>query len=254
MASSRAVGGDHADRLTWIKPGRAARVIMLWHMARRALVLTLAIAVLAALVVAYRLLTDSGVMAAALDADAAREYIVGLGMTGPLAVVAWIGLAVLVSPLPSAPVALAAGALYGHSWGTLYVLLGAELGALGAFGLARLLGRETVQRWLGDRLPQTRLGTQGSLMTIVFVSRLLPFVSFDLVSYAAGLTSLSLWRFALATLAGVLPTAFLLAHFGGEMMLGGFDAMLYAALALGLLTVVPLAAYSLRARLLALHR
>jgi uncharacterized membrane protein YdjX (TVP38/TMEM64 family) len=253
MAPSRAVGGDHADRLIWIKPGRAARRIMLWHMARRALVLTLAIAVLAALVVAHRLLTDSGVVAAALDADAAREYIVGLGMTGPLAVVAWIGLAVLVSPLPSAPVALAAGALYGHSWGTLYVLLGAELGALGAFGLARLLGRETVQRWLGDRLPP-RLGTQGSLMAIVFVSRLLPFVSFDLVSYAAGLTSLSLWRFALATLGGVLPTAFLLAHFGGEMMLGGFDAMLYAALALGLLTVVPLAAYSLRARLLALHR
>jgi uncharacterized membrane protein YdjX (TVP38/TMEM64 family) len=86
-------------------------------------------------------------------------------------------------------------------------------------------------------------------MTIVFVSRLLPFVSFDLVSYAAGLTSLSAWRFALATLAGVLPTAFLLAHFGGEMVVGELDRILYAALALCLLTVVPLAAYSLRARL-----
>jgi uncharacterized membrane protein YdjX (TVP38/TMEM64 family) len=221
---------------------------------QRMRLMSAAIAALVALVAGYWALADSGVLAVALDAEAAREYIVGLGMVGPLAVVAWIALAVLVSPLPSAPVALAAGALFGHSWGTLYVLLGAELGALGAFGLARLLGRETLQRWLGDRLPGTRLGSQGSLMTIVFVSRLLPFVSFDLVSYAAGLTRLSLWRFALATLAGVLPTAFLLAHFGGEMMLGGVDAMLYAALALGLLTAVPLAAYSLRARLLALHR
>lgn len=221
---------------------------------QRTLLLSAAIGVVAALVAGYWTLNDSGATAILLDAQAAREYIVGLGMTGPLAVVALIALAVIASPLPSAPVALAAGALYGHSWGTLYVLLGAELGALCAFALARLLGRETVQRWLGDRLPSARLGSQGSLMTIVFVSRLLPFVSFDLVSYAAGLTRLSLWRFALATLAGVLPTSFLLAHFGGEMMLGGFDGLLYAVLALCLLTVVPLAAYSLRGRLLSLHR
>jgi len=86
-------------------------------------------------------------------------------------------------------------------------------------------------------------------MTIVFVSRLLPFISFDVVSYAAGLTSLSLWRFALATLAGILPTSFLLAHFGGEMVAGELDRMLYAVFALGLLTAVPLAAYLVRERM-----
>jgi len=204
---------------------------------------------LAALFAAYRVLQETGALAVLLDGRGVREYIMGLGMLGPLAVVALIALAVLVSPLPSAPVALAAGALYGHAWGTLYVLLGAELGALGAFALARLLGREALQRWLGHRLPKTRLGTQGGLMTIVFVSRLLPFISFDVVSYAAGLTSLSLWRFALATLAGILPTSFLLAHFGGEMVAGELDRMLYAALALGLLTAVPLAAYALRERM-----
>jgi uncharacterized membrane protein YdjX (TVP38/TMEM64 family) len=208
-----------------------------------------AIALLVALVFGYRLLQESGALAVLLDGQAIRHYIMELGMTGPLAVVALIALAVLVSPLPSAPVALAAGALYGHSWGTLYVLLGAELGALGAFSLARLLGREALQRWLGHRLPRSRLGSQGSLMTIVFVSRLLPFISFDVVSYAAGLTSLSLWRFALATLAGVLPTSFLLAHFGGEMVAGELDRMLYAVLALGLLTALPIVAYALRERL-----
>ncbi len=46
-------------------------------------------------------------------------------------------LAILVSPIPSAPIAVAAGAAYGHTWGRLYVLLGAECGALAAFGLAR---------------------------------------------------------------------------------------------------------------------
>jgi len=207
------------------------------------------LALLLALAGTYLLLRETGALDVLLDGQAVRDYIMSLGMAGPVAVAALIALAVLVSPLPSAPVALAAGALYGHTWGTLYVLCGAMLGALGAFSLARLLGRDALQRWFGDRLPRTRLGSQNALMTIVLVSRLLPFISFDIVSYAAGLTSLSLWRFALATLLGVLPTSFLLAHFGGEMVSGELDRMLYAVLALGLLTAVPLAGYWLRERL-----
>jgi len=207
-----------------------------------------AIALGLALVAAYWLLHRTGILATLLDGHALRGYIMGLGMMGPLAVIGFMILAILVSPIPSAPIALAAGALYGHTWGTLYILTGAELGALAAFTLARLLGRDALQRWLGERLPETRLGSPASLMSIVFVSRLLPFISFDVVSYAAGLTTLSAWRFALATLAGILPTSFLLAHFGGEMADGELDRILVAVLALGLLTAVPLAVHSLRER------
>lgn len=196
----------------------------------------------------YWLLRETGALAVILDGQALREFVMGLGMAGPIAIVALMIFAILVSPIPSAPIALAAGALYGHAWGTAYIALGAELGALAALGLARLLGRDALQRWLGDRLPKTRLGSQGSLMALVFVSRLLPFISFDVVSYAAGLTSLTLWRFALATLAGILPASFLLAHFGGEMATGETDRILYAVLALGLLTAVPLAAHVIRER------
>lgn len=205
-----------------------------------------AIALALALVAAYWLLHETGALATLLDVHALRRTIMDLGMLGPLAVIGFMILAILVSPIPSAPIALAAGALYGHTWGTLYILIGAELGALAAFALARMVGRDTVRRWLGERLPETRLGSQASLMSIVFVSRLLPFISFDVVSYAAGLTTLSAWRFALATLAGILPASFLLAHFGGEMADGELDRILYATLALGLLTAVPLALHALR--------
>jgi len=51
---------------------------------------------------------------------------------------------------------------------------------------------------------------------------------------------LSLWRFALATLAGIAPTSFLLTHSGKEIGAGQNDAMLLSALALGVLTLVPL--------------
>ena len=210
-------------------------------------ILSAAMAVLA-MAALYWWLDRSGAMAAILDGDALRQRIIGLGAAGPLAVVGLMTLAILVSPIPSAPIALAAGAAYGHTWGTAYIVLGAELGALAAFGLARLLGRDTLQRWLGNRLPKTRLGSQGALMAIVFASRLLPFISFDVVSYAAGLTTLYFWRFALATLAGILPASFLLAHFGGEMATGELDKIMFAVLALGLLTLVPLAVQYLRER------
>ncbi len=201
-----------------------------------------------ALVAAYRLLEQTGALAIILDGHALREFIMGLGLLGPLAIIALMVVAILVSPIPSAPIALAAGALYGHIWGTGYIALGAEIGALAAFGLARLVGRDALQRWLGSRLPNARLGSQNALMAIVFISRLLPFISFDVVSYAAGFTTLTWWRFALATLAGILPASFLLAHFGEEMVSDELDRILYAVLALGLLTLVPLAVHLARER------
>lgn len=195
-----------------------------------------------ALVATYVALEESGTLRTLVDAHALRARVEELGVWGPLAIVAVMTLAIVVSPIPSAPIAMAAGAAYGHAWGTLYVVAGAEAGALAAFGIARLLGRGALHRWLGERLPATMIGSQNSLMWIVFASRLLPFVSFDLVSYAAGLTLLTVWRFALATLAGIVPASFLLAHFGSEMATGEADRFLFSALGLGLITAIPLAA------------
>lgn len=197
----------------------------------------------------YWLLHDSGLIATILDAGALKAQVSRLGPWGPLAVIGLMVLAILVSPIPSAPIALAAGALYGHAWGTLYVLLGAEIGALAAFGIARVVGYEVLRRWLGERLSLGWLGSQNALMGLVFASRLLPFVSFDVVSYAAGLTVLSVWRFALATLAGIVPASFLLAHFGAEMVAGEARQAMIAALGLGVLVAVPFVVKYIRDRL-----
>ncbi|TSA15300.1 MAG: TVP38/TMEM64 family protein [Betaproteobacteria bacterium] len=198
------------------------------------------LALLALLATTYWLLHQTGAMATILDRAALHDRITQLGPWGPLMVVGLMVLAILVSPIPSAPIALAAGAAYGHVWGTLYVLLGSEIGALAAFSLARWLGGETMRRWFGERLSMSLLGSQNALMGIVLVSRLLPFISFDIVSYAAGLTVLSFWRFAIATLIGVVPASFLLAHFGGEMATGESDRIMISVLALGAITLIPL--------------
>lgn len=205
--------------------------------------------VVVALIVAYWVLRETAILGTIVDEEALRSRIGNLGAWGPLAVIGLMMLAILVSPIPSAPIAMAAGAAYGHGWGTLYVLLGAEAGALAAFGLARMLGGTALSRWFGERLPGGLSGSQNALMGIVFASRLLPFISFDLISYAAGLTTLSWWRFALATLAGIVPASFLLAHLGFELTSGETDRFIYTALALGLLTAIPIAVTLVRDRM-----
>ncbi|NIQ95459.1 MAG: TVP38/TMEM64 family protein [Desulfuromonadales bacterium] len=207
------------------------------------------VAILTLLAASYWLARESGALNVILDGTALREWIAGLGLWGPLAVVGLMTLAILVSPIPSAPIAVAAGAAYGHVWGTIYALIGAEAGALAAFGVARLVGHEVLYRWFGDRLSVGWLGSQNALMGLVFVSRLLPFLSFDLVSYAAGLTVLSFWRFAVATIAGIIPASFLLAHFGDEMATGEGERLMISIGALGGITLIPFLIKFMRDRL-----
>jgi uncharacterized membrane protein YdjX (TVP38/TMEM64 family) len=78
-------------------------------------------------------------------------------------------------------------------------------------------------------------------MLIVFASRLVPFISFDAVSYAAGLTFLSFGRFAIATLLGIVPICFALAAMGAGMVEGGTDWMLVVTMG-GAITLLPILA------------
>lgn len=175
-----------------------------------------------------------------LDGEALKALVARAGIWGPVLIIALMTIAVVASPIPSAPIALAAGAAYGHLWGTILVVVGAEIGALIAFGLARVLGHNALRRMFGTRLDAGLLGSQTALTATVFASRLMPFVSFDMISYAAGLSRLQFWRFALATLAGVIPASFLLAHFGGEAARGDIGGATWAALGFGLVTGLPL--------------
>jgi uncharacterized membrane protein YdjX (TVP38/TMEM64 family) len=200
--------------------------------------------VVLALVAAYWGLWQTGALSTLTNKQALREWINQLGAWGPLAIITLMVAAIVVSPIPSGPIAMAAGAAYGPIWGAAWVVVGAEAGAIIAFSLARHLGYDIVRRWarvrpLLSRLEQHR--SQTWLMAIVLVSRLIPFLSFDAVSYAAGLTPLAFWRFAVATLAGVVPIAFLFTY-SGEVLIsvGSVDATMLL-LFLSSITLVPIA-------------
>lgn len=195
---------------------------------------------------AFVLAWATGWKPVSLDRVTVAQWVAATGPLGPVAVMGLMMAAVVASPLPSAPIALAAGAAYGHYAGAVYVALGSELGAITAFLIARGLGRGAVERMLGEKADYGLLGSQNALTLTVFVSRLLPFVSFDAMSYAAGLSRLHFWRFALATMAGILPASFVLAHFGSVAIKGEFGGAEWIALGLGLLTALPLVVLALR--------
>jgi len=195
--------------------------------------------VLSLLIVIYVLIQKTAVGNLIVDMEALILQVRSLGAIGPLLVIGLMILAIVFNPLPSAPIALAAGAVYGHTWGTLYIITGAGTGAIIAFLLARFSAHDFVTKHLGNRFSLGRWGSQNALMAMVFISRLIPFLSFDLVSYGAGLTSITLWRFSIATLFGLIPASFLLAHFGGEMAQADFQSMSLFILVAGLITLLP---------------
>jgi len=91
----------------------------------------LALAVLATLLgLGSWLLGRSPVAEVLADPVRLRAAVERMGAFGPLAVILGLAAAVVISPIPSAPIAVAAGAAFGTVWGGVYVALGAELGAL----------------------------------------------------------------------------------------------------------------------------
>lgn len=186
----------------------------------------------------YRVLDTQGLLAAMQDGQRILSYLQSLGLFGPVMIIIMMTVAIMVSPLPSAPIAIAAGAAYGHGWGTLYVLLGSLCGAIGAFMIGRYLGYEAVRNYAERRLPKRLYDSQNTLMGFVLLTRLMPFLSFDIISYAAGLTPLTLWRFILATGIGIAPASFLLAHIGSEFATTELNRIAMALLLLVVVSVV----------------
>ena len=194
----------------------------------------------------YWILDNNHYLKAIQDGQLIQAYLESLGAFGPVMIAVMMSVAIMVSPLPSAPIAIAAGAVYGHGWGTLYVLLGSLCGAVGAFTIARYFGFEAVRGYADKHLPKRFYNSQNALMGLILVTRLMPFLSFDVISYAAGLTPLVLWRFVLATIVGIAPASFFLAHVGSELASSELNGIAIALLVLVIISVAPIVINALR--------
>jgi pyruvate/2-oxoglutarate dehydrogenase complex dihydrolipoamide dehydrogenase (E3) component/uncharacterized membrane protein YdjX (TVP38/TMEM64 family) len=144
-----------------------------------------------------------------------EEYVQSLGAIGPaVVVVAYIlGTMLLV---PGSAITIGSGTLFGLQTGLIVVILGANLGALGAFLLARSLLREKVAGWVAGNAKflslDQAIGKQGFKM--VLLTRLSPVFPFVLLNYFLGLTAVRTSSYVLANLIGMLPATFLFVFIG----------------------------------------
>lgn len=163
-----------------------------------------------------------------------ERFIVDLG---PWGVAASIGLMIVHSlvPFPAEFLAIANGVVFGPYWGTLITWTGAMLGALFAFGLARGLGRPFVMKVLSAEHTRSldagvaRLGPDALL-----IGRFIPVISFNLMNYAAGLTSVSWWTFAWTTGVGILPLTVFMVLLGDRLDSASWQLWLVVFAAAGL--------------------
>ena len=141
------------------------------------------------------------------DGEAVGGYPRGSGAWAPVASLGLMLVQAVAAPIPIILVAFANALTFGVFWGGLLTLAGQVLGAVVCFGIARALGRGPVEaltsrygldaadRWF------TAWGAPG-----IFVLRLAPGVSFDVVSYAAGLTGVGFRPLLIATAALTPPS------------------------------------------------
>ena len=109
-------------------------------------------------------LWEYGVFRDLFHVSGLNEASIELGHIGPISIVILMIIAVTTGLFPGAVVALTAGAVYGHTWGSIFVIIGVELGAVLAFIIARLVGRTLVQKWLGNTASKFHTGSEFTLL------------------------------------------------------------------------------------------
>ena len=156
----------------------------------------------------------AGILASG-DVGGLGEYILSFGAWAPLASTFLMVLQSLAAPLPSFVVTFANGLAFGTFWGWALSLFGHTLAAAVCFWLARALGRVPVEVIVG------RAGLESADrwfarwgLYAVLVARLVPGISFDVISYAAGITHMKFRRFLGATALGVFPQTFVYSYLG----------------------------------------
>jgi len=166
-------------------------------------------------------------------------------LLGPVAIVLVMIAQSVVAPIPAASVAVVAGSLYGMT-GALYVGIGALFGALISFYIARRYGKGYVE----GHFDPGAVEKMNSLVDrygfwAILVARLFPWVSFDLISYVAGITRISFKRFITATLLGMIPGTIVYVKLGTF-----FESIAYTRFAVPLAGILILILYLKRGTLL----
>ncbi len=175
-----------------------------------------------------------GDLSAADKLDLLHDFFAALGPAAPLVYIVIVTIEVVVAPIPGTILYAPAGVIFGGFWGGTLSLIGNVVGAGLSFILGRVLGRTAFESFVEHEHLENyeeRLADNGAL--VIFLLRVNPLTSSDLVSYAAGLTSMSLWKLLVGTTLGMAPLCYAQAYLA-EGLLEAYPRLIYPVLLAGL--------------------
>ena len=144
----------------------------------------------------------------------ALQWIDNLGTVGAVAFIALYIIATIAF-FPGSILTLGAGVIFGVIWGSLYVFIGATLGATAAFLVGRYLARDWVAQKIADNKKfaaiDQAVGREG--LKIVLLTRLSPIFPFNLLNYAFGITGVSLKDYFIGSV-GMIPGTIMYVYIG----------------------------------------
>lgn len=160
-------------------------------------------------------------MFASGDFTVVKEFVASYGAYAAVISFLLMILQSVAAPLPAFLVTFANANLFGWWQGALLSWSSAMVGAAVCFFIARILGRDVVIKLTSKTgLEQIDGFFKKHGKMSILIARLLPFISFDIVSYAAGLTSMTFGSFFIATGLGQLPATIIYSYVG-SMLTGG---------------------------------
>jgi uncharacterized membrane protein YdjX (TVP38/TMEM64 family) len=142
-----------------------------------------------------------------------REHVTSWGRLAPIVYVLVVVVEVVVAPIPGPLLYAPAGAIFGGFLGGTLSLIGNVLGAMVACFLGGAIGDRVIPKSDAQRFLKYRDLLRDRGLWIVLLLRANPLTSSDLVSYAAGIAGVPVWKVGIGTLVGMAPLCYLQAYF-----------------------------------------
>lgn len=184
-----------------------------------------------------------------LDRERLRAWVDGFGVWGPVVYVLIYSIAPSLM-MPGLALTVAGGVLFGPVLGSVYVMIGATIGASVAFLVARYMGRKWVEGMVkGGRFEELDRRVEEEGWKIVAITRLIPLFPFNFLNYAFGLTRIRFLHYLIASFIFMMPGAVAYVVFSSsilDLLKGGISVEF--AVGAVLLAVVSIAAYLYKRR------
>ncbi|MFT7053847.1 MAG: putative membrane protein YdjX (TVP38/TMEM64 family) [Psychromonas sp.] len=151
-----------------------------------------------------------------IDKTTISNFIRDLGPWGPASSIALM-IAHSFVPFPAELLTFANGMVYGQIWGVIITWVGAMLGAVASFSLTKRYGRPFVEKKVSpSQLEKIDHWVHQQGVWSLLLARFIPIISFNLINYAAGMTSVSWWTFLWTTGVGILPITIIMVAMGNN--------------------------------------